>query len=296
MSPLGRLLMAALLAFVVVSGTGCTGRLPPVSAQSSPRKVSTTPAAHVVQRGETLYAISVRYGIDYRQLARWNKIAAPFTIYPGQKLVLRTPSAVAGRTAGATSARPAASTTKRPASRQPVTSPPLARQSMASKPETRPVGSVTASTPVRPGERPKAKAKDVSSGKNVEQVTESLNWSWPTKGRVVVKFDPADPTKNGIDIEGEALQEIRVAEAGQVVYSGSGLVGYGNLVIVKHNEIFLTAYGYNSEVLVKEGDELKAGAVIAKMGRGLNRRPALHFEVRREGKPVNPLLYLPRRN
>ncbi len=129
--------------------------------------------------------------------------------------------------------------------------------------------------------------------KNVEQVTVLMRWRWPTKGRVVTPFNVKDGVQKGVDIAGKYNQSILAAESGKVVYSGNGLIGYGNLVIVKHNELFLTAYGYNSKLLVKEGDIVKSGQVIARMGRGSDNRSMLHFELRLNGKPLNPLRYLP---
>jgi lipoprotein NlpD len=129
---------------------------------------------------------------------------------------------------------------------------------------------------------------------NVHQVTVSRSWKWPTKGRVVRRFDTHDPTRNGIDIAGVEGQPVYVADAGRVVYSGNGLASYGNLIIVRHDDRYLTAYGYNAEVLIKEGDELKAGTMIARMGKGPDNTPKLHFQVRVDGKPVNPLNYLPK--
>jgi lipoprotein NlpD len=119
-------------------------------------------------------------------------------------------------------------------------------------------------------------------------------WSWPTQGPVLTRFGDRTGLANGIDIGGGAGQDIRAAAAGRVVYAGSGLQAYGQLVIINHNDSFLSAYGYNERLVVAQGDEVAAGQVIAKMGLGPGRRPQLHFEIRQNGTPIDPLLQLPR--
>jgi lipoprotein NlpD len=122
-----------------------------------------------------------------------------------------------------------------------------------------------------------------------------ITWSWPTRGQVVGRFIADDPARQGIDISGTAGSPVQAAAAGEVVYSGNGLIGYGELVIIKHSAEFLSAYGHNSRRLVKEGDRVKAGQVIAEMGRSAAAQDVLHFEVRRGGRPSDPLQYLPSR-
>jgi lipoprotein NlpD len=122
-----------------------------------------------------------------------------------------------------------------------------------------------------------------------------LAWRWPTEGAVTVGFAAADPARKGIKIAGALGQAITAAERGSVVYSGSGLIGYGQLIIVKHNEKYLSAYGNNRKILVKEGDQVTKGQKIAEMGRANGGLSILHFEIRREGEPVDPLSLLPRK-
>ena len=117
-------------------------------------------------------------------------------------------------------------------------------------------------------------------------------WSWPTQGRINVNFGAKPGTGTGVLINGKAGQSIKAAAPGRVVYAGSGLIGYGKLIIIKHNDTYLSAYGYNASLLVKEGDKIKKGQKIATMGEGPERKPRLHFEIRRNGKPVNPRQYL----
>jgi lipoprotein NlpD len=120
-------------------------------------------------------------------------------------------------------------------------------------------------------------------------------WAWPTSGRVIAEFDGRPGTGTGLLIAGRAGQAVRAAAAGRVVYSGSGLIGYGQLIILKHNDTYLSAYGHNASLLVREGENIKKGQRIATMGQGPGQEPRLHFEIRRNGKPVNPRQYLPAR-
>ncbi len=137
--------------------------------------------------------------------------------------------------------------------------------------------------------------KKRKKARNVDQFTVNERWRWPTIGHVVKRFQSGNQAKTGLEISGRFRQKITAARSGKVVYSGSGLIGYGKLIIVKHDKRFLTAYGYNAELLVKEGDKVKAGQVIARMGRSSSNKAALFFELRRDGKPVNPLRYLPKK-
>ena len=118
-------------------------------------------------------------------------------------------------------------------------------------------------------------------------------WTWPTKGRINVNFGAKPGTGTGVLIDGKSGQAIYAAASGNVVYAGSGLIGYGQLIILKHNDTYLSAYGYNASLLVKEGDQIRKGQKIATMGEGPERKPRLHFEIRRNGEPVDPRRYLP---
>lgn len=217
---------------------------------------SLTGRSYRVRRGDTLYSIAWRAGHDFRSLARWNGIRAPYTIYPGQTLRLTPPA----RTAH--------------------TAPQPRREASSSKPKPKThTASRTAPRSASPPER--------SDG--------SLHWRWPTDGPLLEPYSAKDPTRTGIKIGGKLGQPVRAAEAGRVVYSGSGLIGYGRLIIIKHNDNYLTAYGHNAKLLVKEGEQVARGSHIADMGRSNDGRPMLHFEMRREGSPVDPLRLLPRR-
>ena len=148
-------------------------------------------------------------------------------------------------------------------------------------------------------EKPKPRAKpQVTRPPQPAQATKPakrLAWAWPVKGRLVSSFKSSDPLRSGIKIAGRSGIQIRSAEAGKVVYSGSGLLGYGRLIIVKHNDKYLSAYGHNRKLLVTEGDQVTKGQKIAEMGTANNGDALLHFEIRRDGKPVDPMRLLPRR-
>ncbi len=224
---------------------------------------------HRVRKGDTLYAVSWKVGVDYKTLARWNGLKAPFTIYPGQKLRLTPPKGKKKTTRTATNVKSKPATRAKPAPKPVVSSSkikPVAKTSTAS----------TAST------------KKTSTAGNA-----SLKWMWPVKGKLVGTYSSKDPSRDGIKIAGNRGEKIVAAEAGQVVYVGSGLVGYGRLIIVKHNNKFLSAYGHNSRLLVKEGSVVKKGMHIADMGVAHSGQAQLHFEIRKYGKPVNPISYLP---
>lgn len=136
----------------------------------------------------------------------------------------------------------------------------------------------------------KAEQKLESSSSNAKKII----WKWPTQGKIISRFASSDPTRQGIDIAGRKGQAVKAAAKGRVVYSGSGLRGYGKLVIIKHNETYFSAYAHNNKVHVKEDDIVKSGERIADMGNSGAERVMLHFEIRRNGKPSNPLKYLPK--
>lgn len=230
------------------------------SSSSASHRIVSKPkygATARVQRGDTLYGVAFRNGIDFRDLAAWNGIGAPYTIYPGQSLRLYPSN---GKGVAATGAGPATPATVRP--KPPAASVP-----------SRPVAPVPSTPPMNSG----------------------VSWRWPADGAVIGRFAAGDATKQGVDIAGTSGQPVRAAGDGVVVYSGGGLVGYGELIIVKHNEAWLSAYGHNRTRLVNEGQNVKAGQQIAEMGRSGASRDMLHFEIRYNGKPVDPQSYLPKR-
>jgi lipoprotein NlpD len=211
---------------------------------------------HRVQPGESLYSISWRYGLDYREVAGWNKLEPPYTIFNGQLLRV-TPRGGREQEAVATAAP-----IPQPA---PVIS--LPRTTTSPPPLHQPaVGAATA-----------------------------IKWQWPTQGTLKQIFSDKDFGRKGIDIGGQPGQPVLAAAAGHVVYAGSGLSHYGNLIILKHDDNYLSAYAYNRVLLVHEGDAVTGGQHIADMGSKAHGGAMLHFEIRYDGRPINPLKYLPPR-
>jgi lipoprotein NlpD len=252
----GMRLVAAVIAVVLLAACG-SSRVVREGGSRPPQRVSAPKygASTVVRRGDTLYRIAVNNGISPLDLAMWNDVPPPYTIYPGQRLRLYP----GGR-------------------RAPAASPAIART--PSRPGTR----SPASIPSRPVTAPPA-----------PPATSNITWRWPADGELIARYVAGEPTKQGIDIGGNGGAPVRAAGDGVVVYSGSGLVGYGELIIVKHNDAWLSAYGHNRARLVNEGQLVKAGQQIAEMGRSGAARDMLHFEVRYNGKPVDPLQYLPKK-
>ena len=288
MSTTSRILFTSLAA---LSLAACTSTVVRPSAPSTrppaPRTSAPPPGATaVVKRGDTLYGIAFRNGLDVRELAAWNSIEAPYTIYPGQRLRLSPRGA---RTAAAPT-RPATAPPRTPAAPTPVPPSSSATTGTAASPATGTSSAVASGRPATPTPAsapvPKPPAPPPAS---------DLAWRWPVQGPLLNRFVAGEPTRQGIDIAGEAGAPVHAAADGVVVYSGSGLVGYGELIIVKHSDTWLSAYGHNRARMVNEGAIVKAGQQIAVMGRTGAPRDMLHFEIRHNGKPVDPLTYLPRR-
>ncbi|MGQ0657632.1 MAG: peptidoglycan DD-metalloendopeptidase family protein [Chromatiales bacterium] len=234
-------------------------------AEPPPVRAAAPRDEYRIVAGDTLFSIAWRFGLDYRLLAHWNNIGPPYTIHPGQRLHLKPPATLP-------SSAPLASNR---ASTPPPPAPAIAaRREMDSIPATRPAPQV--STPP-PRQLPAASSK--------------ILWQWPARGKIVSASSVLG--QRGINILGARGQPIMAAAPGEVVYSGSGLVGYGKLIIIKHNETFLSAYAHNDRLLVGEGARVIGGQQIAEMGSTGTRQVMLHFEIRRDGKPVPPIQYLP---
>ncbi len=270
---------------------------------------------HKVQPGETLYAIAWAYGYDHRQVAAWNRISPPYNIRVGETLLLippyqRDPKSTEGvlpPTASAAGTRVVSTV-----SSSPLNIPSSARTGSVSRPVPRVEPGVTVSparlpsaadenlasatppsrSPLSVPARPSAPVASPGAAPSSDELGPVRQWLWPLQGKVVENFDPSKGRK-GIDILGNEGDPVHASAAGEVVYAGNSLFGYGNLLILKHNELFLSAYGHNRELLVKEGDKVKAGAAIAKAGRDTSGRPVLHFEIRYEGEPIDPMSKLP---
>lgn len=236
-------------------GSGSVARRAPLPPRPAP--AAGRPGQTVVVRpGDTLYSIAFRNSLDYRELASWNGIGTDYTIYPGQQLRL-SPPASSPPPRGATAAAPGVA---------PV-----------------PARPAPSAVPSAPAAVPAPAVLATASGVG--------QWRWPTAGTLTGRFDP--PSQKGIDIAGAYGQNVVAAATGVVVYSGNALKGYGELVIIKHSDDYLSAYGFNQRRVVQEGETVRAGQVIAQMGEGPGQVPELHFEIRYKGQPVNPLKYLP---
>lgn len=274
--------MKRLLILMTLFLTACSGgkAIAPLGqydnrpSKQQTRTPANAPLSYTVRKGDTLYSISFRYGMDYRELAKVNGIGPPYTIYVGQKLKFK-------------GAPPAQRT--RVAASQPKTAP------QKSQPKTQ---SNTASQPKPAASQPKTVTKPPeSSSKPIPPApsgTATPAWRWPTKGPLLSSFSNAEAGRKGIKIAGKAGQDVIASAAGRVVYSGNGLPRYGNLLIIKHNDVYLSAYAHNQSLLVKEGDSVQSGQKIATLGRTGTQRDQLHFEIRRNGQPVDPMRYLPK--
>lgn len=241
------------------------------------------PSHHLVRQGDTLYGIAWRYGLDYRALANWNGIGPPYLIHPGSHLRLFPPEP--GPDVAAGTRETGAGVTTRG-----VAAPPRAHAPVPVPSESAPADSTPAPAPRPVQATPVPAAKPAAASPAPGPA--AIHWQWPTTGEIISEFAPG--RSRGIDIAGEPGQPILAAAAGEVVYSGVGLVGYGELIIIKHDDEFLSAYAHNRRRLVGEGDRVSAGKTIAELGDSGADRPKLHFEIRKNGQPVDPRRYLPR--
>ncbi len=281
--------------FLTILLTGCTTTYAPVEhrnkASYSVKKkhIGKTPAFYVVKKGDTLYSIAWMYGLDYKSLAYKNRIKSPYLIHKGNRIQL--------------AAHNSKRATKKVSNKTKVSGS-NGRYKSSSRTKTRATTGTTArSTKSKATNynktRNSAKTKSTTIAvKNANKTAtytgnKRLNWKWPVKGKIIQRYLPGSG-KKGIDISASKGTLIRSAEAGKVVYSGQGLLGYGQLIIIKHNDTYLSAYAHNQSLLVNEGQLVKKGQNIARLGRSGTDRYKLHFEIRKNGKPVNPMNYLPR--
>jgi len=302
---------------------------PPVAIPAPAAEPDWRPREYAVKRGDTLYKIALDHGLDYRELAAWNAIENVNLIREGQVLRLGAP----GETGqGPTGAMTPAGVTTAPLKSVPAPMPGDARPSPSAaapplvvpgprnadnyKAQPKVVKepyseqalrelqrTASAAAPVAPPPEPVAVARadpqPAGDGKPALDMRpaaadddETLDWIWPAKGKLVTGFSDTANLK-GIDIAGTSGQPVVAGAAGKVVYAGTGLRGYGKLIIVKHNGTYLSAYAHNKDILVKEGQQVTKGQKIAEMGNTDADQTKLHFEIRRLGKPMDPLKYLP---
>jgi lipoprotein NlpD len=307
---------------------GCASR--PVQApvmERAPPSAVTPPAApaadmqpdaYIVRRGDTLFSIALDHGLDYKELAAWNSLDDAYRIRPGQQLRLKPPAGaqeapvtvnpvtsserVETHPLGAQAPARAEPAPRRGGADEPVKSEPLARKlpyspanvallqrgETQAKPLPGPAELAPAPVPapaVAPRQEPAGKTdSDIDDADKVE-------WGWPAQGKILAGF--SEVSNKGLDIAGKPGDPVTASAPGRVVYSGSGLRGYGKLVIIKHNKTYLSAYAHNRDILVKEGQSVVKGQKIAEIGNTDTDVPKLHFEIRKLGKPVDPAKYLP---
>lgn len=285
MRRVGHWVMLALLSALALAGCANKNRPAPVedrspnAARIPAKMVASTdnagkPGYYSVKSGDTLIRIGMDNGQSWRDIARWNNIENPNLIETGQVLRVTPPEETG------VVVRPVSSTNV-------VTSP--APANVASAPA--PAQSVaTVKPPVTAASAPNP-STTTNNLATADATEESVSFQWPTRGNVLAGFD--EVKNKGVDIAGKAGDPVLAAADGKVVYAGSGLRGYGNLVIIKHNNTYLTAYAHNQTLLVKEDQAIKRGQKIAEMGNSDADQVKLHFEIRRQGKPVDPAKYLP---
>ena len=236
--------------------------------KAAPQRQAVTTGQYVVRRSDTLFSIAFRYGWDWKALAERNQIPAPYTIHPGQTIRFDGRSSSAPTSVASTSDVAPSGSIKTTVISRPIGVVPVIIPAPSGTPATTPIQAV--------GRSP-------------------TGWAWPSNGILIGKFSSNGSLNKGIDIAGDLGQPVLAASDGSVVYAGSGLRGYGELVIIKHSDTYVSAYGHNRRLLVREGQQVKVGQTIAEMGSTGTDRVKLHFEIRRQGKPVDPLQFLPRR-
>ncbi len=255
----------------------------PVGIQVKKVETETLGKIYVVKNGDTLYSIGIKSGFGYERLAQWNQLSKPYQVFRGQQLKLFKPVAEDNTTNKTYSSSVGRGELKPPKNsvipsnnkKKPVEMPVFSNQ----KPEIS-VAKIAI----------KQEKKSIISTDNKKML--KLNFAWPIKGKISKNFYQSN--NKGIDIAGKIGQKVLAAESGKIAYSGQGLIGFGNLIIIQHNNLYLSAYGNNSSLMVKEGEQVEKGQAIAEVGKALSKKAALHFEIRKNGKPVNPLEFLPK--
>ncbi len=327
-------LFAALLCLSLVLAACASKQVAPVSETRSPTVLLETsaaaaasvptpavatpeprPASYTVKKGDTLYSIALDHGQSYRDLAAWNALEDPNKIQVGQQLRV-TPATAPAAPEAAPAVAVAKPVTPAPAPEAralnapaptPVAQPnnenlkrepraakrPYSEETLAAMRRADSAAAHVAAAVEAPKEEPKAEAPAEAKPEAKPASEETVDWAWPAGGKLLNGF--VEGTNKGVDIAAKAGEPVQAAAAGKVVYAGSSLRGYGKLVIVKHNAVFLSAYAHNSQLLVKEGQVVQKGQKIAEAGSSDADQTMLHFEIRRQGKPVDPVKYLPGR-
>lgn len=305
---------------------GCSTTQPPVQVVDRAKSDAVQPVkpvesnntdnqVYTVQKGDTLYGIALNHGADFKKLTEWNNITDPKSIKPGQKIYLSIPAKSSQPTLFALPQQPETVTlepAQNPVDRvvpvPPESSPavssgkvktspkalklPFSEQNVArlQYPANNPSLAIPPASPVAEKNTRIEAAPQPESSASDKAASSVADWIWPTTGKLLSSFSK---NSKGVKISGQAGQPVLASAAGEVVYSGHGLRGYGNLIIIKHDNTFLSAYAHNSKLLVKEGEAVVKGQKIAEMGNTDTDTIQLHFEIRKHGKPVDPLQYLP---
>jgi lipoprotein NlpD len=280
---------------LLISGCASTKTSAPVVERASvvhkaPAKIRKDgdwrPQTYTVQKGDTLYGIALEHGFDYKEVAEWNGIAPPYTIRIGQQLKFNA----SPQTVVVTPLKAGSVGEARQAGEDPLlkTQPKAVKQPYVEQAEKVSTAKAEPQDKPAPVESPAEKKEGI-----LAEDEEQVEWNWPAAGKVIAPFNEASSSGKGLDIGGKSGQPVLAAGPGKVVYSGSGLRGYGKLVIIKHNKTYLSAYAHNHKILVKEGQNVTRGQKIAEMGDSDADQVKLHFEIRRFGKPVDPMKYLP---
>ena len=262
-----RFLQVSLIISALLITSGCKLQAP-AGVIALHKRFQSLRDTHTVRKGETLYQIASKNGVHYRELAKINNIKSPYVIRVGQKLQLKN----------------VGTTTKLASKTQPKVVN-VSRHNEKNGKNLR--GATTNKTSSPPAKTPRRTPETT-------QKSVKLSWNWPTRGPVLKTFSLGKSKANGIDIGGKAGDPIKAAASGKVVYSGNALRGYGNLIIIKHDNNFLSAYAHNRKIVVKEGERVRIGQRIAEMGQSGTDKVKLHFEVRHQGKPIDPMKVLPK--
>lgn len=257
------------------------------------------PEFHYVVKGDTLFSIAWRYGVDYRELAEINGIADSFRIYPGQKLFF---APIQDQPSDGSFDSNALRSSVLVALGIETSVPTLVEQKEESTSSQKVVSNrsqqtpqpVVQTPPTRLVEKKNTRQTSSHSGNGLPSASKVSRWLWPVRGQILDGFSGSVLGNKGLDISGKPGQAVRAAAPGRVVYRGNSLKGYGNLIIVKHNDDYLSAYAHNSKIHVQENEIVKAGQIIADIGNSGAEQNKLHFEIRYRGKPVDPIKYLPK--
>jgi len=320
--------LVAVLACALLAACATPNRAPVVErtvTRSPAAKPVAPPAAqkpetYTVKRGDTLYSIALDNGLDYRELASWNNISDPAALKPGAVLRLRPAAAQQQAQAevraqaqpeagvqvqpivapGAVEARPLGGDQRAAPASPGATVEPRAAAAETPRPELLKTAPKAMKLPYSEENLalmlrlspPEVKAEAAASQPNAAPESDGVDWMWPASGRVLSGFSKG--TNKGVDILGKVGDPVHASASGRVLYSGT-MRGYGKLVIIKHNDTYLSAYAHNSNVLVKEGQSVAKGQKIAEIGNSDSPQVKLHFEIRRQGEPVDPLKFLPER-